>query len=457
MKRLKKGFTVLIALSCLTAGALAQSVDATARLAELGYLREDAENLDVAVQNFQTANGLEVTGGLDEATLQALASESALSKQEYLLSVAESYPEEPLVSGKTGDSVRQMQQALRDLGYYEGEADGVFGDATRLAVMAFQTANGLYASGEADRAMLLLLHEGQTLSWQDFIAGKVCERGDSGAGVRSLQRRLKQMGYYDGECTDVFGDSTQRAVERFQSQNGLEITGRADEETCRLLYSGTASAPADDGVMRLGDAGEDVREMQGLLSNLGYLSQNTTGEYGADTYVAVTLYQIANGLAPSGEADEALVESMRSQDVVPLSEAAEALRESEASVNADTLSRVTAAASEMLGQAFAGSGGSLFPGFPFVQYVYARAGVGLTDPGRILEDAAGRAFDAQSISAGEVVALEFSGESGASMLYAVSLGGTRVAYVDTSTGYIVSGDLTSMPFSNAYVWNFSQP
>ncbi len=97
-----------------------------------------------------------------------------------------------------------------------------------------------------------------------------------------------------------------------------------------------------------------------------------------------------------------------------------------------------------------------FPAFPLC-YVYARAGVGLTDPGRILEDAAGRAFDAQSISAGEVVALEFSGESGASMLYAVSLGGTRVAYVDTSTGYIVSGDLTSMPFSNAYVWNFSQP
>ena len=115
--------------------------------------------------------------------------------------------------------------------------------------------------------------------------------------------------------------------------------------------------------------------------------------------MAVTLYQIANGLAPSGEADEALVESMRSQDVVPLSEAAEALRESEASVNADTLSRVTAAASEMLGQAFAGSGGSLFPGFPFVQYVYARAGVGLTDPDASPPDATSRAFDAQSISA----------------------------------------------------------
>ena len=92
-----------------------------------------------------------------------------------------------------------MQEALRELGYYGGTRDGVFGDATRVAVMAFQTANGLAPTGEADRAMLLLLHEGQTLPWEDFIAGKVCKRGDSGVGVRSLQRRLKRMGYYNGE------------------------------------------------------------------------------------------------------------------------------------------------------------------------------------------------------------------------------------------------------------------
>ena len=107
--------------------------------------------------------------------------------------------------------------------------------------------------------MLMLLHEGKTLTWQDFIAGKICGRGDSGAGVRSLQRRLKQMGYFDGECTDVFGESTQRAVERFQEQNGLEATGAADEETCRLLYSGAGVSLADDGVLRQGDAGAAAR------------------------------------------------------------------------------------------------------------------------------------------------------------------------------------------------------
>ena len=77
-------------------------------------------------------------------------------------------------------------------------------------------------------------------------------------GVRSLQRRLKQLGYYEGECTDAFGEETQLAVQRFQEQNGLEVTGVADEATCRLLYSGAGVSLADDGVLREGDAGEAV-------------------------------------------------------------------------------------------------------------------------------------------------------------------------------------------------------
>ena len=147
---MKKTICLLAAL-CLTLcalPALAQSVDAQARLAELGYLREGAEDMDAAVRDFQTANGLEVTGGLDEATLSALADENALTRQAYLQALAGRYPAEALKSGDTGDAVRDMQSALRELGYYGGEADGVFGDGTRRAVMAFQTANGLAATGD---------------------------------------------------------------------------------------------------------------------------------------------------------------------------------------------------------------------------------------------------------------------------------------------------------------------
>ena len=438
-----------LALTVCAPPAAAGSLDARARLDELGYLRAGAEDMDVAVRNFQTANALEVTGGLDEATLAALADADALSKQDYLRAVAERYPAEPLKSGDTGGDVRAMQEALRELGYYGGTRDGVFGDATRVAVMAFQTANGLAPTGEADRAMLLLLHEGQTLPWEDFIAGKVCKRGDSGVGVRSLQRRLKRMGYYNGECTDAFGESTQRAVERFQEQNGLEATGAADEETCRLLYSGAGVSLADDGVLRQGDAGEDVAALQGLLHALGYLPAENSGAFGADTFVAVTLFQIANGLAPTGEADEELLNALRGESATPLSQAEEALRKSEAAMDAAALSRAAAVAAEMPGQAFDGGANANYPGFPFAQYVYARVGVGLTGPGRILEEAVHQPFDAAGATGGEIVILQ---NPDGSLLYAVSLGGARVAYADAATGFVVSGDLSSMNQVNAYVW-----
>ena len=98
----------------------------------------------------------------------------------------------------------------------------------------------------------------------------------------------------------------------------------------------------------------------------------------------------------------------------------------------------------------------MFPGFAFVRYVYARAGVGLSDPGRVVEGENCRPFAPESTAAGEVVAMEFTDESGVQVLYGLSLGGTRLAYADTATGYIVSGDLSSMNYDQAYVWNFSE-
>lgn len=44
---------------------------------------------------------------------------------------------------------KQIQQKLKDLGYYSGSVDGIYGNATRSAVVAFQKANGLSADGVA--------------------------------------------------------------------------------------------------------------------------------------------------------------------------------------------------------------------------------------------------------------------------------------------------------------------
>ena len=46
--------------------------------------------------------------------------------------------------------IYQMQERLIELGYLDGEPDGMYGDGTAKAVSQFQKKNGLEATGTAD-------------------------------------------------------------------------------------------------------------------------------------------------------------------------------------------------------------------------------------------------------------------------------------------------------------------
>ena len=52
-----------------------------------------------------------------------------------------------LKQGSSGTYVKQLQQKLKNWGYYGGAVDGVFGAKTRAAVISFQRKNGLTADG----------------------------------------------------------------------------------------------------------------------------------------------------------------------------------------------------------------------------------------------------------------------------------------------------------------------
>lgn len=56
--------------------------------------------------------------------------------------------------GSRGDEVRQIQQKLKNWGYYTGGVDGIFGSDTKRAVVSFQKKNGLTADGIAGPATL---------------------------------------------------------------------------------------------------------------------------------------------------------------------------------------------------------------------------------------------------------------------------------------------------------------
>lgn len=66
--------------------------------------------------------------------------------------------------GSRGDEVRKIQQKLKDLGYYKGSIDGIYGTATKKAVIAFQKNCGITADGIAGAKTLKFMGLGSASS-----------------------------------------------------------------------------------------------------------------------------------------------------------------------------------------------------------------------------------------------------------------------------------------------------
>ncbi|NKM06061.1 hypothetical protein GFM29_19955 [Rhizobium leguminosarum bv. viciae] len=62
--------------------------------------------------------------------------------------------------------------------------------------------------------------------------------GDEGENVRGLQQMLKTAGYSVGDIDGRFGSLTRGAVTAFQADNGIKITGIADDQTMSRLNRG---------------------------------------------------------------------------------------------------------------------------------------------------------------------------------------------------------------------------
>lgn len=66
--------------------------------------------------------------------------------------------------GSTGDEVKKVQNKLKELGYYKGSVDGIYGSNTQAAVKAFQRNCGITADGVAGPKTLLYLGLGSSSS-----------------------------------------------------------------------------------------------------------------------------------------------------------------------------------------------------------------------------------------------------------------------------------------------------
>ena len=430
------------------------------RLNALGYLTSDADQaFDAetrqAIQTFQQANGLEVTGEANEETLALLEGDGALSRQDYLRRFTQSYQEmEPLKKGDINNQVQLAQRRLIEYGYFNGSADGVFGDATQMAVERFQMVNGLSITGVADGMTLMRLMADVPITWQGYLSEMSCAAGDVGLNVYVLQKKLSDMGDFEGDCTGSFGDLTQKAVAQFQTDNGMEPTGVADAALWELIYSGAAVARRRSDVMQLGDTGENISQVQRQLSALGYLSGEVTGAFDYPTETAVRLFQMGNGLSATGRVGGDTLSALLSDTALPANSAdvQATFTALIAGRSADIQTRIADIAMALVGTEFPAPDDALYPGFALVQYVCVAAGLPITAPEALIRLADDPVEDPEEVAMGNILAFQTAGSDSVSMLLTVGAGEGRIIYTTPEIGWVVMSYIDQIDSASVYRW-----
>ncbi len=172
-----------------------------------------------------------------------------------------------------GEDVRQVQQALLDLALLKTEqVNGVYNEATKLAIEIFQKRSGLGIDGQVgpQTRRLLRIPETSSASTQKLTITPgnlttVIERVELQLNdgiidtphlideVEILQKRLKDWGVLpkDAKIDGLFGTLTQAGVEQFQRMRpadpqksqfvpeGLPVTGKVDRNTWAELMKVT--------------------------------------------------------------------------------------------------------------------------------------------------------------------------------------------------------------------------
>jgi peptidoglycan hydrolase-like protein with peptidoglycan-binding domain len=142
------------------------------------------------------------------------------------------------------DIVSDIQRELAKRGFYDGPVDGVYGAKTDGAVRDFEQAGGFKASSEPNEALL------QTIARSSVKVrpgtAQIVRRADPIANligpsrkVVAVQRALADFGYGQLKPTGTVDAETRAAIERFERERQLPITGQVSDRLTRELAAMT--------------------------------------------------------------------------------------------------------------------------------------------------------------------------------------------------------------------------
>ncbi|MUG97809.1 peptidoglycan-binding protein [Scytonema sp. UIC 10036] len=224
-----------------------------------GYFGSETER---AVSQFQQSNGIRPDGIVGPRTQEAIR--VSLNQPNYPPNQPDYYPpNQPnypdnadgsyLKLGDSGQEVRRLQEDLQQLGYFRANPTGYYGSTTQEAVERFQQNYGLTRSGVADSQTLARISDALAGGTNPANSNCSVNQGDICLGERSqrveiVQRRLQDLGFFQGRITNYYGPATRNAVVQFQRSRGLEANGFVNYETWQALaLSNPGSSPGNSG------------------------------------------------------------------------------------------------------------------------------------------------------------------------------------------------------------------
>ncbi len=258
--------------------------------------------------------------------------------------IEESYPGSPLIVGSSGNDVKIFQQELNRIGRNYPAipkidiTTGIFDVQTQNAVKKFQEIFNIPVTGNVDKQTWYrikelyngvkrlgeLVSEGITIDEATLQYPEELSQGMSGNPVTTIQYYLNVIAYFNPNLNTFpingnFDVNTVNAVNSFQSEYGLPVTGIINETTWNKIISVYDDIYEDlpEGyeenfaklypgyVLTTGATGQDVRDLQTYLSLIATTDGNipvvaVDGVYGTETRDAVYTFQSLNNIPLTG-------------------------------------------------------------------------------------------------------------------------------------------------------------
>jgi len=138
--------------------------------------------------------------------------------------------------------IANIQRELSRKGFYDGPADGIWGSKTDAAVRDFLQAAGLKVNPEANENLLRAISSyvaKPAVAAAAPAADPIAKLIAPSKRIVSIQRALADFGYGQIKATGVYDPETRSAIEKFERDHRLPVTGQISDRFVRELAAMT--------------------------------------------------------------------------------------------------------------------------------------------------------------------------------------------------------------------------